>query len=214
MNNSQRLLVALCLTLPLFSLATGCAPATQHYDSEPPSKSAAAPSLPTHQPKFSDDAYLMAALDGNMQVIDLALTSGTELNTQNERGHNALHLASFNGHTDAVNYLLSKGMKVDERDGEGKSALIHAASGDFADTVEVLIKAGADVNLKDETEGFTALMMAAAEGQMDVVNALMQHGADKTMTDVDGDTAEVFARNNGHFEIADRLADNDETKPE
>ena len=113
-----------------------------------------------------------------------------------------------------VKYFLRNDFKVDERDSEGKSALIHAASGDFPETVELLIAKGADVNLKDETEGFTALMMAAAEGQMAVVKVLMKHGADKTMKDVDGDTAEVFARNNGHFEIADLLADKDKKAKE
>ncbi|GAA5505184.1 hypothetical protein Rcae01_00625 [Novipirellula caenicola] len=176
-------------------------------------KSKAAP-LPVHQPKFSDDAYLMAALDGNMQVIEMAIKSGTEIGVKNERGHNALHLAAYNGHDEVVKFLLRNKFDINERDSEGKSALIHAASGDFPKTVELLIDNGADVNLKDETEGFTALMMAAAEGQMKVVEVLLEHGADKTMKDVDGDTAEVFARNNKHFEIADLLADKDQEATE
>jgi len=231
MKNTPRLAISLSLTLATLAVFNGCAPATKEAEptantdasateTSPEEESVAATpnseKLPAHQPKFSDDAYWMAALDGNMQVIEMAIKSGTKIDIKNERGHNALHLAAYNGHTEVVKYFLRNNFKVDERDSEGKSALIHAASGDFPETVEVLIAKGADVNLKDETEGFTALMMAAAEGQMKVVEVLLEHGADKTMKDVDGDTAEVFARKNSHFEIADLLADKDkeETKSE
>ncbi|WP_372725965.1 ankyrin repeat domain-containing protein [Novipirellula sp.] len=237
MKNTQRLAISFLLTLASLAVFNGCssdtkkAEPTANTDAPAPQTSPAEESggltpnneilgtatpnsekLPAHQPKFSDDAYWMAALDGNMQVIEMAIKSDTQIDVKNERGHNALHLAAYNGHTEVVKYFLRNDFKVDERDSEGKSALIHAASGDFPETVELLIAKGADVNLKDETEGFTALMMAAAEGQMKVVEVLLKHGADKTMKDIDGDTAEVFARNNSHFEIADLLADKDEEK--
>ncbi|EMI15625.1 ankyrin repeat-containing protein [Rhodopirellula maiorica SM1] len=225
MKNTQRFAISLSLTLASLAAISGCSPAPQEAEptakTETPgaenrahenaaSETADTEKLPVHQPKFSDDAFLMAAHDGNMQVIEMAIKSGTEIDVKNERGHNALHLSAYNGHSEIVKFFLQNKIDINERDSEGKSALIHAASGDFPETVELLIDNGADVNLKDETEGFTALMMAAAEGQMDVVKVLLKHGADKTMKDVDGDTAEVFARNNGHFEIADLLADKDE----
>lgn len=49
-------------------------------------------------------------------------------------------------------------------------------------------------------------MMGAAEGQMDVVRMLVARGAKVDMVDKDGDTAESFARQNGHSEVADWLA--------
>ena len=155
--------------------------------------------------KFSDDAFLRAAHDGNMRIIELALSSGTDIDAQDPQGHNALHMAAFNGHTEVVTFLLGKGLKIDTPDGEGKTALIHASSGPFAETASYLIEQGADVNVKDGTEGFTPLMMAAAEGQAEVVQVLLRAGADRDAMDVDGETAAIFAANNGHSRVVKLL---------
>ena len=63
----------------------------------------------------------------------------------------------------------------------------------------------AEIDVADSEEHFTALMYAAAEGQLEVVRLLLDHGADAALKDVDGDTAETFARNNGHTEVADLI---------
>jgi ankyrin repeat protein len=48
-------------------------------------------------------------------------------------------------------------------------------------------------------------MFAAAEGHIDVVRILLEYNADPSLEDIDGDTAETFARQNGHSEVADLL---------
>ena len=76
-----------------------------------------------------------------------------------------------------------------------------AASGANAETVKFLLESGADVNAVDTNEKFTALMHAAAEGQTKVVEILLKHKADPELRDADGDTALVFAQNNGHANV-------------
>ncbi len=46
------------------------------------------------------------------------------------------------------------------------------------------------------------LMHAAAEGQLEVAKLLLENGADPSLKDIDGETAALFARNNGHTEVA------------
>jgi ankyrin repeat protein len=57
----------------------------------------------------------------------------------------------------------------------------------------------------DSEEHFTPIMFAAAEGHIDVVRILLEYNADPSLEDIDGDTAETFARQNGHSEVADLL---------
>ena len=71
--------------------------------------------------------------------------------------------------------------------------------------MELLLERKADPNIVDNQEHFSALMHAAAEGYIEVVKILLDHGADATLKDIDGDTAESFARKNGHTGVADLL---------
>jgi len=45
-------------------------------------------------------------------------------------------------------------------------------------------------------------MHAAAEGQLEVAKLLLESGADPALKDIDGETAALFANNNGHTEVA------------
>ena len=48
-------------------------------------------------------------------------------------------------------------------------------------------------------------MFAAAEGQLEVVNLLLDNNADCTKKDIDGDTARIFASNNGHYDVVEAI---------
>jgi ankyrin repeat protein len=48
-------------------------------------------------------------------------------------------------------------------------------------------------------------MHAAAEGQYRVVRILLQYGADPDLKDADGETARMFAIQNGHTAVAELL---------
>jgi ankyrin repeat protein len=50
-------------------------------------------------------------------------------------------------------------------------------------------------------------MTAAAEGQVEVVRVLLAYGADPELEDVDGDTAESFAIQNGHLQVVAAFRD-------
>lgn len=143
-----------------------------------------------------------AALEGNLPLAQEALEKVDDADAIDEEGHTALMLASYNGHTPIVEVLLQKGANINLIDSRGLSALHFAASGPFPHTVKLLVDHGASIDLPDDIEQFTPLMYAASEGHAEVVKILLDHNADITLKDKDGDTAEKFAAQNNHPEIA------------
>lgn len=146
-----------------------------------------------------------ACLNGETRIIEQLIQEGQDVNAEDEEGRTGLMLASFNGHKEIVEILLRNKARVNHTDFLGRSALMYASTGHFPETVALLLSQGADPNLIDSEEGFTALMFAGAEGNIKVVRLLLEHGANPKLKDKDGDTAESFARQNGHLEVADLL---------
>lgn len=199
----ERTAVVSCLLL-LLVLTAGCSERAEP-DSAP---AAVAESLPekTASPEYHDPAAVhAAALQGNVELVQRALASGFDVNQTNADQQTLLMLASFNGHSGLCRLLIASGASVNAYDYKYSTPLMFAASGPFPETVQLLLESGADPNAVDHDEGFTALMHAAAEGQLEVVRVLMEHGADPSIRDVDGDTAESFARQNGHLQTAEYL---------
>ena len=155
--------------------------------------------------QLSEELLRTAALEGDYNEVEKLLAMNVDVNSINQDGLTALMLASYNGNLEIVKSLIEKGAKINLQDYNGRSALMFASSGKFPATVEFLLNNEADPNLVDSEEHFTALMFAAAEGNIDVVKLLLSGTADPKRKDVDGETAELFARNNGHVEVEELL---------
>jgi ankyrin repeat protein len=146
-----------------------------------------------------------AALEGNGAIVESLLKDGVNPNAQDQEGRTALMYASFNGHLEIVRNLIDQGAEVGIRDVSGRTALLYACTGPFPETAKLLLENNADPNIQDAVESFTPLMHAAAEGQAEVVKVLLEYGADASMTDVDGETATMFAAQNGHTAVIELL---------
>ena len=153
----------------------------------------------------AEEEIRQAALEGDGENVNKLLEAGTLVNAMDQDGHTALMFAAFNGHSEIVLALLESGAGVDRRDLMGRTALLYASTGPFPETVKILLEKGAKPNIIDSDEHFTPLMHAAAEGNLDVVKILLEYEADLSLTDVDGDDAESFARQAGHIQVAEYL---------
>ena len=105
----------------------------------------------------------------------------------------------FNLATDAANGDLAAvqrdlANKVDPNSkAAGEHALSYAAGNGHLDVVQVLLRAGADVNAKDDNDGYTALMSAAANGHNYIIKILVAAGADLETRDKTDETALILA---------------------
>lgn len=164
------------------------------------------PSILQNPGNFSSEQSLRdAAISGNFQKVKEEVLKNVNINALDQDGRTALMYASFNGYTDIVRFLLEHGADVDLSDYLGRTALLFASSGAFPETVKLLLDHNADPNIADKPEKYTPLMFAAAEGHLEVVKILIKYKADPNLKDKDNDDAEIFARQNGHIQVADFL---------
>lgn len=155
----------------------------------------------------SDEQVLReAALEGDAVRVEQLVSGNPDVNASLPDGRTALMLAAFNGHASVMEILLNAGAEVELKDEHDRTALMYASTGHFPDAVKLLLENGADPNVVDREEKFSPLMFAAAEGHFAVVRILLENGADATLQDKDGDTAESFARINGHERVAELLS--------
>jgi ankyrin repeat protein len=147
-----------------------------------------------------------------LEMVDLLVKRGANVNAQNKFNYTPLHKAVFNFVEDKrkekdsekiLNLLISKGAKFDAQDGNGNTPLMTAIQ--KITPAKILIAKGADVNLPNKNKE-TPLMLAAKGGLLKVVLAmpvtgpfieacklLIAKGADVNAQDIFGKTALMHA---------------------
>ena len=115
---------------------------------------------------------------GTVQIIELLLEKGANVNAFDSLGRSALYHAAERGNNAVLQLLLSRGADVNAVNPNKKEySLIEAVSSTHEECMEILLQAGADVNaLNSRNE--TALMRAAFGNRLDFVKLLLQAGAE------------------------------------
>jgi ankyrin repeat protein len=116
-------------------------------------------------------ALMMAAIIGDLDIVNALLSNDANLNAANDEGVTALMYAASAGHTAVVGALLAKGAAVNASDAAGLTALMLAANNGHADTVRALFDTGADLTARSRT-GATARDLASANGYSDIAALL------------------------------------------
>uniref|UniRef100_A0A8C4PW81 Ankyrin 2b, neuronal n=1 Tax=Eptatretus burgeri TaxID=7764 RepID=A0A8C4PW81_EPTBU len=156
----------------------------------------------------SNASFLRASRAGNLDKVLDYLATGTDINTANQNGLNALHLASKEGHVTVVVELLARGALIDTVTKKGNTALHIASLAGQAAVVSVLLQNGSNVNAQSQN-GFTPLYMAAQENHMEVVKILLDHGGNQGIATEDGFTPLAVALQQGHDQVVAILLEND-----
>ncbi|PCD37250.1 hypothetical protein AU210_005753 [Fusarium oxysporum f. sp. radicis-cucumerinum] len=145
----------------------------------------------------------LAAILGDVDIINKLLDYGADIRTSNEFGHIPLVLAVRHGRKLAYKKLLELGT-VNICGENRRTALIEAASVKNLALMETLIEDGAMVDLPDNT-GQTALMEASKHGHAQIVKLLLEKKSDVDRQDHDRNTALMKACSGNHTDVIELL---------
>ena len=144
----------------------------------------------------------------SLEIVQLLLSAGSDVNAKNRYGVAPLSLAANNGSASMVKSLLDRGAFANTVMAEDESVLMTAARAGVEEVVNLLISAGANVNARESWRGQTALMWAAAEGNLEVLELLVSEGADVSARSDKGFTPLLFAAREGETSVVHSLIKN------
>jgi ankyrin repeat protein len=119
---------------------------------------------------------MRAAADQPLEVLELLLNFGADVNGQDRAGRTAVDVAVLHGRQDIAQWLQDHGGTGPDR-GSFAAALLTSAERGQVDQVREGLAHGANPNVRGEG-GVTPLILAAREGRLAIVEMLLGAGAD------------------------------------
>lgn len=159
---------------------------------------------------------IYGARDGRVEICELILDRGGDINAKDVKGCTALIEATWRGDVEICELLLRRGADANCTSEVGESALVIAAQYAYDDICRLLIdkvrdinannpcalllNKGADVMLRDAF-GQPCLHVAAQMGNLQICILLLFHDADAFAVDKYGISALDVAKENKHIEV-------------
>jgi len=140
--------------------------------------------------RFGDTALSEAAAHGHIDIAQMLLGAGADLNLGNET---PLYIAAGNGHIDIIQILIDAGADLNSVNHLNQTPLYLAAYSNKPRIASLLITAGADVNLGNY-EFNTPLHFATRWNNIDLVRQLICAGADANIRNLNNESALDVAR--------------------
>jgi ankyrin repeat protein len=151
-----------------------------------------------------ETAFHYAIINGYVDIAELLLDRGANVNAVNKRGETALHLAATRQNAKAVLVLIARGANVNAADADGITPLHDASHAvDGCDTVRVLVYKGAGLNARTR-HGRTPLHSAVDKGDIKSAAFLIEKGAKVNIKDENGRTPLDIAIREAEGEYATR----------
>jgi ankyrin repeat protein len=147
----------------------------------------------------------LAAEAGNVEIAQLLINSGANLNAQDDMGRTPLHRStSFRPNLEMIDLLIQNGVDTNILDNDGNPAVSSVVDGIKIDAVKKIIEGGYRIN-KKLTYQSTILHQAAEGGNVDLIDYLIEKGADVNVSNVYGVTPLHVTAVYGHKEAAELL---------
>uniref|UniRef100_A0A673NR54 non-specific serine/threonine protein kinase n=1 Tax=Sinocyclocheilus rhinocerous TaxID=307959 RepID=A0A673NR54_9TELE len=154
--------------------------------------------------KHGTPPLLIAAGCGNVQIIDVLMKKGAEIQAFDKTGATAIYHAARHGHVGTLRFLHEKKCPLDIQDKSGETALHVAARYGNVDVVQYLCSIHANPDLVDR-EQETPLHCAAWHGYSAVARALCEAGCDVNARNREGESPLLTASARGFKDIVECL---------
>jgi ankyrin repeat protein len=122
-------------------------------------------------------AYLISTSEGYLELLDLTLKHGADVDSKDSFNGTGLIRAADRGHADIAGRLVQADVKINHINNLGWTALHEAiilgnGSRRYVDTVRVLVAAGADLRLKSQRDQIAPLQHATSKGHNGIAEVL------------------------------------------
>uniref|UniRef100_A0A7N6A039 Ankyrin 1, erythrocytic a n=1 Tax=Anabas testudineus TaxID=64144 RepID=A0A7N6A039_ANATE len=148
----------------------------------------------------------IAAHYENLNVAQLLLNRGANVNFTPKNGITPLHIASRRGNVIMVRLLLDRGAQIDAKTKDELTPLHCAARNGHVRIIEILLDHGAPIQAKTKN-GLSPIHMAAQGDHMDCVKQLLQYNAEIDDITLDHLTPLHVAAHCGNHRMAKLLLD-------
>ncbi len=160
--------------------------------------------LRTMEPHVKNHNLRHASDLGIIDIVDIILDAGAQVNAVDDLSETALMSAAEKGHTEIAQALIDNGADVNARNTLGDTALMLAVFGNI-ETVKTLWNADADIHITNNY-GETALKFAIMWGNTETVQTILDANAEINRAN-NLDTALIFAASNNRPKITRMLLD-------
>ena len=121
--------------------------------------------FPSREGKCADSADIFgktslhtASSRGDVEIVELLLETGIDVNAKNRFGWTPLHLASSKGHIEIVEMLLQDGADRGIKNKFGRTSLDYAVRNNHTEIVRLLVR---EETMKDRSEFVSNTLMSS-----------------------------------------------------
>ena len=144
-----------------------------------------------------------SVLGGHIEISQLLVTHGADINSRCENNWTPLHTALYTGHLESAKWLLNHCADVNSQERGGRTPLHFSVNN--LEACRMLLEHNAEVDSRSN-DGYTPFLRAWKSGRNpDILQLFLDHNADLRVFDDDEYTPLHFAAGNGLLKLAQAL---------
>ena len=144
--------------------------------------------------------FVRAAINDDLDEVKARLIMRAKINSRDKssNGLSALHAAVENGNLEMVQFLLDHGAKINIRDNDKRTPLMMLDGDATPELLELLLRYGAKPKLLDKEKNTALHHLIENGGDQALIRTLVTFGVDVNAVNKSGQTALMFAAENGY----------------